>query len=667
MTILDCLDHNDLIGARDLLLADIKEQTKSLNSWDSPQYTTSKIVQEHIKLDYSRDALFTYFGLEVIKDRYFLRNKDQIVEDCQKFWARIATGVAYAGLKSVIKPGGIQLINQGVYEVHDVDPSGKPVLFQDIVTYAQELYEILSKHWFTLATPVLTNIGSSRGLPISCFLNTVSDSIEGIYESYSENAFLSKGGGGIGAHWGNVRHQNARLGTGGKSSGIVPFLKVMDASTLAVSQGNTRRGAAAVYLNVWHPEIEEFIEIRKPTGGDLDRRCLNLHHGIVVDDAFMVAVENRTSYALRCPKTNEVVKEIDAFELFRNIMKVRIETGEPYILFIDAVLKDTPVHHVEKKLFCQQSNLCSEITLPTTVDRTAVCCLGSLNLENYDQWKDDPNIIYTAVRALDNVLQDFIYKADAQQYKKSIFSATQERSVGLGVMGYHGMLMQKGIPFESIGARSLNRLVFKNIHTKAKAASVRLGQERGVCPDGLGTVFNQRNSYVLSIAPTANISVIAGNSTPGIEPIVGQCYLQKTLSGSFLVKNKYLEQYLESINKNTAETWKDIIAHGGSILHLPYMDDKAKAVFKTAFEINQRELAHQAGDRQPFICQAQSLNLFFDVPVSMKYLYDVHMEAWKSGCKSLYYLRSQPILKADSTEREAVRKQIENTECAVCQ
>ena len=641
--ILDKLDQGDFNGARDELIKNVLDATTDFNSWDSPQYRTNKEVQESIVLDYSRCVLLTYFGLEVLMDRYVLRNGKDPVEDPQKFYARIATGLACEELKS--------------------DNSN----IGDVKIFAQKLYDYMSLHWFSPATPVLTNIGTNRGLPISCFLNQVDDSIEGIFSAYTENGFLSKGGGGIGTYWGKLRHGEAKLSTGGKSSGIIPFLKVMDSATLAVSQGGVRRGAAAVYLDVWHPEIEDFIEIRKPTGGDENRRCMNLHHGVAIDDEFMLAVENRSTYWLKNPHTGENVKEINAFEFFKRMIALRMETGEPYMLFIDNVKKATPEHHILKNLYCQQSNLCSEITLPTSSERTAVCCLGSVNFEKLDEWQGDEEFVYNCVRALDNVLDAFIRTANPNKYPKSIFSAKNERSIGLGVMGYHGMLMKNRIPFESVQARLLNRKLFKELHEKAILASVRLGEERGICPDAIGTNFKQRNSYVMAIAPTANISVIAGNSTPCIEPISGNAYLQKTLSGSYLVKNRYLEDCLQGYGKNDLATWKSIISNEGSVLQLDFLTEEEKNVFKTGFEINQRELVQQTADRTKYICQAQSTNLFFDVPVKMSYLYDAHFKAWKEGCKSLYYLRSKSIIKADSVEREAVRKKIEIEECAVCQ
>lgn len=994
--ILNALNKNDIEGARNIILAQLSADTETSASWDSPQYATDRQVQQAITLDHSRNSLFTYFGLHTLMDRYLLRGKDgKVVENPQAFWARVATGIALAGFRDEgMNHGGEACFTQ----------AGRRVKKSSVIRYAQSLYDIMSKMWFTPATPVLTNIGTNRGLPISCFLNAVDDNMEGITDINTENAFISKGGGGLGTYWGGVRHRGAKLSSGGTSSGIIPFLKIMDSQLLAVSQGNSRRGAGAVYLPVWHPEIEEFAEIRKPTGGDDNRRCLNLNHGIVIDDAFMIAATECKMYDLRCPKTNAVVKQVDAHDLLKRLITLRMETGEPYFLFIDNVNRTTPIHHKEKGLLVQQSNLCvapetlvltdrgnvridtlkdkvvtvwngfewsevtvkqtskaakllsikfsdgaeldcthkhqfhirtgygkktvnriisadqlkpgdslikmgdapvieigddlfphpythgfytgdgtditntgrpkvalygkkqrlakylairsgsgkqtklgvlnftldhsllpkfsvpsraslkdrldwfaglcdadgcivrngtneqlqiasihpafldkvrlmlltcgvranvshihprqvstlpdgkggtaqyvsqacyrilvtssdlvrlkqsgfsprrlkisnhvpqrnashfisvcevtnkgrvaptycftepkrhlgvfngvltgqcSEITLPTGPERTAVCCLGSMNLEKYDEWKFDENAVYLGVRALDNVLQAFCNQA-GDHHDKAKRSAEAERSIGLGVMGYHGYLMEHAIPFESVQARLANKQIFKDIHGRAIAASKLLAEERGVCPDAIGTEFDQRNSYVMSIAPTASISIITGNATPCIEPITGNAYVQKTMGGSFLVKNRFLANTLEYYGKDTMDIWQSVIGEDGSVQHLTFLTDKERMVFRTAWEMNQRELIAQAGDRTPFVCQAQSLNLFFDVApradgtsgVSMKYLFDVHVGAWAAGVKSLYYLRSRSILKADSTERQAIRRRIETEECAVCQ
>jgi ribonucleoside-diphosphate reductase alpha chain len=630
-SIVDALSNNNLELARDLLLKKVQLQVGQKASWDSPQYRGDKGVQRSIKLDYSRDKYITFFGLETLRDRYFLKDgKGVICEDIQMFFARVSAGIA-----------------RGDKEL------------------AQSLYDLMSKNWFMPATPVLTNSATSRGAQISCFLNTVGDSISDIFKTYEENAFLAKGGGGIGTNWSEVRGHNSKLSSGGKSTGTVPFLKVMDSATLAVSQGNTRRGAAAVYMDISHPDIEEFIDIRKPTGGDDNRRCLNLHHGVNITDEFMRCVKAKIKFDLLCPHSGEVVKSVDATEIWRKILKNRVETGEPYILFIDTVNKTIPQHHKDRGLFVKQSNLCSEITLPTNRERTAVCCLGSLNLERWDEWKDEAeSVLYAAVKALDNVLDNFIYGVDSRDYKRAIHSATQERSIGLGVMGWHGLLLKNRMPFESVQARSLNKIVFSTIHKYAKQASVNLADERGVCPDG----GNQRNSNVIAIAPTANISVICGGATPCVEPIAGNAYLQKTLSGSFLVKNLQLEQLLEEKGQNKPEIWRKIIEDKGSVRNIDFLTDEEKKIFKTGYELDMKELIIQAADRQKYICQSQSLNLFLKSPISGKQLNDVHVLAHELGVKSLYYLRSESVIEADSVDNTAVRRQVSvGEECSVCQ
>lgn len=631
VSIVDALSNNNLELARDLLLKKIDLQVGQKASWDSPQYRGDKGVQKSIKIDQKRDKNITFFGLETLRDRYFLKDgKGDICEDVQMFFARVATG-----------------ISRGDKEL------------------AQNLYDLMSKNWFMPATPVLTNSATSRGAQISCFLNTVGDSISDIFKTYEENAFLAKGGGGIGSNWSQVRGHNSRLSSGGKSSGTIPFLKVMDSATLAVSQGNTRRGAAAAYMDISHPDIEEFIDIRRPTGGDENRRCLNLHHGVIVSDEFMRCVKAKVKFDLTCPHSGEVTKSVDAVEMWRKILKNRIETGEPYILFIDTVNKATPQHHKDAGLFVNQSNLCSEITLPTNRERTAVCCLGSMNLEKWEEWKDAAEAtMYAAVKALDNILDNFIYGVDSRDYKRAVQSAKQERSVGLGAMGYHGLLMSQNIPFESVQARALNKIVFSTINKYAKQASVRLADERGACPDG----GNQRNSYVMAIAPTANISVICGGATPCIEPIAGNAYLQKTLSGSFLVKNVYLEKLLESKGQNKADVWRKIIEDKGSIQNLDFLTEEEKKIFKTAYELDMKEIVIQAGERQPHICQAQSLNLFMKSPISGRQLNEVHLLAHELGVKSLYYLRSESVIEADNVDNKSVRRQVSvGEECSVCQ
>lgn len=630
-SVIDALSKNDLWGARDVLLEQILKDTAGRHSWDAPWYTADKAVQQSITLVPERNKLFSYFGLENLSDRYLMRDEaGKVVEDPQAFYARVATGIARGD-----------------------------------AAFAQELYDIMSRQWFLPATPVLMNIGTSKGLPISCFLNSVPDTLEGIFDLYRENAFLAKNGGGIGTDWSRLRGNNAPLKKSGlKSSGVIPFLKVMDSETLAISRNSIRRGAAAAYLRIDHPDIEEFLEIRKPTGGDIDRKCLNIHQAVVITDAFMEAVEKGGTYDLIDPHYKTVTKTLDAVEMWRKVLTMRAETGEPYIMFLDTVNRAIPPHHKEKGLYVNQSNLCSEIVLPTNDERTAVCCLSSLNLEKYDEWKDQmERIVGLAIKALDNNLETFIEMADPVEFKKAIFSAKSERSVGLGVMGYHGYLMSKGYPFESVAARGFNKEFFQKLQQYANAASEALGKERGLPLDG-GT---RRNSYLLSLQPTASTAFLCGEATPCVEPVSGNAYLQKTLSGSFLVKNKYLDKLLAEKGINTEETWKSIIAARGSVQHLDALTEEEKALFRTADEMNMREIVQQAADRQPFICQAQSINLFFRAPISGKYMHETHFLAWKAGVKTLYYLRSSAPIEADKIDMKVTKRDLANEECAVCQ
>ncbi len=629
-SVIDALSSNDLWAARDMLLTEIEQKTAARSSWDCPHYTTDRAIQEGIVIDHARSRSLSYFGLENLRDRYFLHDAaGEVCENPQTFFARVAAGMA-----------------RGEQEL------------------AQKLYDIMSRGWFLPATPVLMNIGTKKGLPISCFLNTVPDTLEGIFDIYRENAFLAKYGGGIGTDWSQLRGQNAPLQASGlKSSGVIPFLKVMDSETLAISRNSHRRGAAAAYLRIDHPDIEDFLEMRKPTG-DMDRRCLNINNGVVITDAFMKAVEENRTYELIDPHYQTVAKELNAQEVWRKLLTIRAETGEPYIMFLDTANRALPPHHKALGLTVRQSNLCTEIMLPTNSERTAVCCLGSLNLEKFDQWREKAaEVIDLCVRALDNNLDTFCEMADPVEYKKAINSVKHERSIGLGVMGYHGYLMSKNIPFETLQARLVNKQIFGLIGTLAREASRKLGEERGLPLDG-GT---QRNSYVTSIQPTASTAFICNEASPCVEPISGNAYLQKTLSGSFLVKNKYLERLLTEKGANTQEVWKDVIAAKGSVQHLGVLTDEEKKVFRTAYEMNMREIVQQAADRQPFIDQAQSLNVFFSTPISGKYLNDVHMLAWKTGVKSLYYLRSAAPIEAEKIDQKGQKRDVANEECAVCQ
>ncbi|MCE9586199.1 ribonucleoside-diphosphate reductase subunit alpha [Candidatus Uhrbacteria bacterium] len=630
-SVIDALSQNDLTAARDILMNDIDRDTAGKASWDSPHYTADKSIQQGIKTTREYEGMMTYFGLENLRDRYFLRDDDgKLFENLQMFYARVATGLA----------------------------RGDAAL-------AQRLYTYMARYWYIPATPTLMNIGTKKGLPISCFLNTVPDTLEGIFDIYRENAFLSKYGGGIGTDWSQLRGQNAHLKASGlKSSGVIPFLKIMDSETLAISRNSHRRGAAAAYLRIDHPDIEDFLEIRKATGGDIDRKCFNINNGIVITDEFMKAVEENREYDLIDPHYKIVTKKLNAQEMWRKILTMRAETGEPYLLFIDTVNKALPPHHKALGLTVRQSNLCTEIVLPTNEERTAVCCLGNLNVEKWEEWKDQiEQVTYDCVTSLDNNLEAFCELADPKEFKKAINSVKHERSVGLGAMGYHGYLMSKMVPFESVLARQINKDIFATIQKYAHAASERLGKERGLPLDG-GTA---RNSYITSIQPNASTSFLCNEATPSIEPIAGNAFLQKTLSGSFLYKNKHLEKLLESKGQNTTEVWKKVIADKGSVLNLEMLSPEEKAVFRTPYEMNMREIVQQAADRQPFVDQAQSVNLFFPTPISGKYLNEVHMLAWKLGMKSLYYVRSAAPIHAESIDVQSIKRDVATEECAVCQ
>ncbi|MFN7398184.1 MAG: ribonucleoside-diphosphate reductase subunit alpha, partial [Sandaracinobacter sp.] len=518
--------------------------------------------------------------------------------------------------------------------------------------------------WFMPATPVLSNGGTGRGLPISCYLNSVSDSLEGIVGTWNENVWLAARGGGIGTYWGRVRGIGEPVGLNGKTSGIIPFVRVMDSLTLAISQGSLRRGSAAVYLDISHPEIEEFLEIRKPSG-DFNRKALNLHHGVLVTDAFMEAVRAGAEFDLVSPKTGEKRGQVDARALFQKLVETRLATGEPYIIFIDHVNNSMPKHHRELGLKVSTSNLCSEITLPTGVDhlgndRTAVCCLSSLNFETWDQWNQEPSFIEDVMRFLDNVLTDYIDRAP-DEMARAKYSADRERSVGLGVMGLHSFYQARGIPFESAIAKSWNLKMFRHIKGKVDEASMLLAAERGPCPDAADRGVMERFSCKMAIAPTASISIICGGTSACIEPIPANIYTHKTLSGSFSIRNPYLEKLLIEKAKNADAVWNSILEQGGSVQHLDFLTPEEKATFKTAFEIDQRWLLELAGDRTPYIDQAQSLNLFIPADVEKWDLLMLHFRAWELGIKSLYYLRSKSIQRAGFVGEIAGGVEADNT------
>jgi ribonucleoside-diphosphate reductase alpha chain len=549
--------------------------------------------------------------------------------------------------------------------------------FADDSDHAQRIYDYMSKLWFMPSTPVLSNGGASRGLPISCFLNAVPDNLEGIVGTWNENVALASNGGGIGTYWGGVRSIGEKVKGAGQTSGIIPFIRVMDSLTLAISQGSLRRGSAAVYIDVFHPEIEEFLEIRKPSG-DFNRKSLNLHHGIGITDEFMEAVRDGTPFGLRSPKNNEIVRMIDARSLWQKILEIRLQTGEPYLIFSDTVNRAMPQHQRELGLKVKQSNLCSEIMLHTGIDhkgndRTAVCCLSSVNAETFLEWRNEPMFIEDVMRFLDNVLQDFIESAPPSM-DAAVYSAMCERSVGLGLMGFHSFLQAQGVAFESAMAKSWNNRLFKHLRREADKASVKLAQERGPCEDAAERGVMERFSHKLAIAPTASISIICGGTSAGIEPIPANIYTHKTLSGSFAVKNPYLVALLAEKGLDTAEVWDSIVRHEGSVQHLDALSEDEKAIFKTAFEIDQRWVVELAADRTPEICQSQSVNLFLPGDVDKWDLHMLHWTAWEQGLKSLYYLRSKSVQRAahaGSEAREVVEQmatpRTDYEECLACQ
>jgi len=592
-----------------------------------------------VEVDHSRDALLTEFGKETLRDRYLLPG-----ESYQDLFVRVAS--AYA----------------------------------DDAAHAQRLYDYISKLWFMPSTPVLSNGGTGRGLPISCYLNSVPDSLEGIVQTWNENVWLASRGGGIGTYWGNVRGIGEPVGLNGKTSGIIPFVRVMDSLTLAISQGSLRRGSAACYLDVSHPEIEEFLEIRKASG-DFNRKALNLHHGVLLTDAFMEAVRAGAEWHLRSPKDGSVRATVDARSLFQKLVETRLATGEPYIVFADTVNKAMPRHHRELGLKVSTSNLCSEITLPTGRDhlgndRTAVCCLSSLNLETWDEWSGDRQVIEDVMRFLDNVLTDYIDRAPPEMARAK-YSASRERSVGLGVMGFHSFLQARGLPFEGAMAKSYNLKIFRHISNAANEASMLLATERGACPDAEERGVMERFSCKMAIAPTASISIIAGGTSACIEPIPANIYTHKTLSGSFSIRNPYLEKLLSEKSKNSDAVWNSILEQGGSVQHLDFLSQDEKDTYKTSFEIDQRWLLELAADRTPYIDQAQSLNLFIPADVEKWDLLMLHFRAWELGVKSLYYLRSKSIqragfaggVEADNTALPPVIELAEKDydECLACQ
>jgi ribonucleoside-diphosphate reductase alpha chain len=588
-----------------------------------------------LKIDYNRDNYLSEFSIKTLEDRYLLEGE----KSPQDAFARAAQA------------------------------------FADDEAHAQRLYDYASKLWFMFSTPILSNGGSDRGLPISCFLNYVEDSRTGITSHYTENAFLSSVGGGIGGCWNSIRSVGSKTAAGSESTGVIPFIKVVDAEMLAFSQGVTRRGSYAGYLEINHPEIEEFLDIRKPTGGDINRKSTNVHHGVVVGDDFMSLIEQATlvegfddSWDLIDPHTGVVKKTVSAKTLWVKLIQNRVETGEPYIMFKDTVQDALPQFQKDLGLQVHHSNLCSEITLATSEDRTAVCCLSSVNLEEYDEWCDNDQFIPDLVRMLDNVLEYFIENAPPELWR-AVNSAKNERSIGLGAMGFHAYLQRQDIPFESMWATSTNHKMFKRIKSEATNATQQLATERGECPDGVGS--GVRNTHLLAVAPNASSSIICGNTSPSIEPYRANAFTQKTKSGSSLLKNEYLEHALQEIEMDTDEVWSSIMTNGGSVQHLEFLDEHTKEVFRTGVEIDQKWVIQHAADRQQYICQSQSLNVFFPANVSKQELHAIHMSAWKKKVKTLYYLRSEAMKRAENVSDEALRQyvldSVDENECLACE
>lgn len=574
-------------------------------------------MKYQIKTDPSRDALFDELGLQRLRESYM---KDDETSPQERF-AYVSSAFAS---------------NQ---------------------EHAQRLYEYASKHWLSYSTPILSFGRSKRGLPISCFLNYMDDSAEGLVDNLSETNWLSMMGGGVGIHVG-IRSSDD------KSTGVMPHLKIYDASSLAYRQGRTRRGSYAAYLDISHPDIIQFLEMRKPTG-DQNMRTLNLHHGINITDKFMNIIETcmkdsdaDDSWPLINPANGEVIETVSAKYLWQKILDLRMQTGEPYLIFIDTANKAMPAWLSDKGLKINGSNLCTEIFLPTSEERTAVCCLSSLNLEYYDEWKSDQQFIVDVMEMLDNVLQHFIDHAP-DSIARARFSAMMERSVGLGTLGFHAYLQKKGVAIDGVMAKSYNNEIFKHIHRHCEIADNVLVKERGACIDAAHGGVARRFSHWMAIAPNASSSLIMGNTSPSIEPYRANVFRQDTLSGAFVYKNRFLKAKLAELGKDDDDTWASIIAHDGSVQHLD-IPETVKEVFKTAMEIDQRWLVELAADRQRYVDQGQSVNLFFPADVSVKYLHSVHFLAWKLGLKSLYYLRSEKVKKADKVGAQIKRQRIED-------
>lgn len=579
-----------------------------------------------VNIDLDRDSILSEQGYKLLKDYYCTESE----ESPQHAFARAASAYSYGDKK-----------------------------------LAQRIYEYVSKGWFMFASPVLSNAPEKgqkvKALPISCFLTYVPDSLEGLIDHSAELRWLSVKGGGVGGHWSDVRSVS------NKAPGPMPFLHTVDADMVAYRQGRTRKGSYAAYIDIDHPDIIEFINMRVPTG-DVNRKCLNLHHAVNITDAFMEAVANDEKWDLKDPNDDSVRDTMRARHLWEQILEIRFRTGEPYLNFIDTANRALPETMKKKGLKIRGSNLCNEIHLPTSEDRSAVCCLSSVNLERFDEWKET-QMIRDLIRFLDNVLQFFIDHA-GDEISRARYSAQQERSLGLGAMGFHSYLQKHRVPFESQDAIVLNENIFRYIQEESIKESNTLGFERGEAPDMEGT--GRRNAHMLAIAPNANSSLI-GNTSPSIEPWKANAFTSRTRAGSHLTKNRYLEEELEKLGKNTPDVWSSIITNGGSVQHLDFLSEQLKAVFKTGIEINQDWVVKLAGDRQKFLCQGQSLNVFFPAGASRGYLHKIHFNAWKYGCKGMYYLRTETSQRAENVAQKIEREKLQDftemsqDECVACQ
>ena len=617
-----------------------------------------------IVIDYNKEKKLDKFSLDTLQDRYFWENETH----AQEAFARAAVFAAtYKG--------------ETDFEL------------------AQRLYEYSSDLWFMFSTPILSNGGTTRGLPISCFLNYVPDSRRGLSDHYDENIWLASSGGGIGGYWGEVRSNGVATRHGSRSTGSIPFMHVVDAEMLAFNQGTTRRGSYAAYSDIDHPEIEEFINMRKESGGDINRKNLNIHNAVNLTDEFLRAVQDDDDWRLIDPKTGEAVKTVSARDLWWQLLNARAETGEPYLINIDKCNQELRQEQKDLGLEIKQSNLCSEIVLPTNEERTAVCCLSSVNLEYFDKWKKDDKFIDDLITMLDNVLEHFIeaivdtsglggYNANFKRFKnyvreekegmvKAAYSAYRERSVGLGAMGFHAFLQSKALPFNGLFATSNNNIIFAEIKNKALEATKRLADERGEAPDIHGS--GHRNAHLLAIAPNASSSIICGGTSPSIEPYRANVYTHKTLSGSYQVRNRFLEKLLKKKGINVQERekiWKDIAGSDGSVQHLDILTEEEKEIFKTAPEINQIYLVEHAHMRQQYVCQSQSVNLFFNMPKAtesqevhdeyLQYVNDVHWYG-VNKLKSLYYFRSNAARNAENVNVKIPRVKLEDIECLSCE